>query len=213
MFDKELEAIGKRIQALRIGKGWSQEMLSDKLGISRNTLTKLEGGFRDFKSKELLHIAKVLGVSTDYLLGLTDVSSPDVTVREVSERYGLSESGLSALSDMPTSEMPFGADHALAMSRQADTMAYRAIINLLLSNERGKKALKLLSIYHFASLDSRSQETIPAFVLPWDLPGGGTWLDTAMLSSDLQREILLDLANGEQRALRGERGKEGQSLH
>jgi len=70
MYDKELESIGKRIQTLRKRKGWSQEMLAEKLNISRNTLTKLEGGFRDFKTTEMLSIAKALGVSTDYLLGL-----------------------------------------------------------------------------------------------------------------------------------------------
>ena len=97
MYQHELEAIGKRIEELRKGKGWTQEMLAEKLNIARNTLTKLEGGFRDFKSTELLNIAKVLKVSTDYLLGLTTVSRSDVTIREVSERYGLSEVTLTRL--------------------------------------------------------------------------------------------------------------------
>ena len=71
----ELAAIGGRIEALRKGKGWTQEMLADKLKIARNTLTKLEGGFRDFKSTEILNVAKVLEVSTDYLLGLTNIAA------------------------------------------------------------------------------------------------------------------------------------------
>ncbi|MCL2835300.1 MAG: helix-turn-helix domain-containing protein [Defluviitaleaceae bacterium] len=202
MYDKELAEIGKRIETLRKGKGWTQEILADKLNIARNTLTKLEGGFRDFKSTELLNIAKVLDVSTDYLLGLTEMSRADATARDVSERYGLFETPLNELSNMPTSEKPFGAEHAQAMSRQAETMAYRAIFNLLLSSEHGKKALKLLTSYYFANLDDRSKESIPAFILPWDLPDGGTWLDTAMVADDLQREVLLILANDELRALR-----------
>ena len=63
--------IGERIEALRNEKGWTQEMLAEKLNIARNTLTKLEGGFRDFKSTEIISIAKTLGVSSDYLLGLS----------------------------------------------------------------------------------------------------------------------------------------------
>jgi hypothetical protein len=107
---------------------------------------------------------------------------------------------------MPTSNEPFGAEHALTMSRQAETMAYRAVIALLLSMDQGKKALKLLASYYFARLDSKSQQELPAFILPWNLPDmGGTWLETATLPEDLQREILLDLAKNELRDLKKKR--------
>lgn len=79
MFERELEAIGKRIEKKRKEKDWTQEMLAEKLNIARNTLTKLEGGFRDFKSTEIINIAKVLGVSTDYLLGIDIDPNHDVS--------------------------------------------------------------------------------------------------------------------------------------
>jgi len=87
--DKELESIGKRIQAHRKNKRLSQEMLAKKLNISRNTLTKLEGGFRDFKTTEVLSIAKALEVSADYLLGLEFKSeSKEKDAVNVLERLG-----------------------------------------------------------------------------------------------------------------------------
>ena len=96
MFQKELVEIGERIEMLRKEKGWTQEMLAEKLNISRNTLAKLEGGFRDFKSTEIINIAKVLGVSTDFLLGVSphrDISSRMVTASEL----GLSEKAIKVI--------------------------------------------------------------------------------------------------------------------
>jgi len=201
---QKLEEIGGRIAELRTGRGWTQEMFAEKLSIARNTLTKLEGGFRDFKTTELLNIAKVLGVSTDYLLGHTDISTPDVTVREVSECYGLSEAALNELSDMPSADVPFGAERDAAMSRRADTMAYRAVVNMLLSEPLGRKALKKLALYYFTSPDARTAEHLTSFVLPWDT-GGSTWLQIETIDESLQRELLLRFAEKDLHALREER--------
>jgi transcriptional regulator with XRE-family HTH domain len=97
MYEKDLEEIGKRIAELRKARGWTQEMLAEKLNIARNTLTKLEGGFRDFKSTEILKIAETLGVSIDYLFGRTRVTAPDDFIQEAVDRLGLSEQALQTL--------------------------------------------------------------------------------------------------------------------
>lgn len=138
MFEKELENIGKRIQELREEKKWTQEMLAEKLNIARNTLTKLEGGFRDFKSTEIIKIAKVLGVSTDYLLGLTVIKKPDVSEREVSQRYGFCEEALYALSLNGN-----GVEKDQDMYK--DTLKFRLVINRLLTDEHGREALRMLA--------------------------------------------------------------------
>jgi transcriptional regulator with XRE-family HTH domain len=195
MYQKELEEIGKRIEELRKSKGWTQEMLAEKLNISRNTLSKLEGGFRDFKSTEILAIAKVLEVSTDYLLGLTDMKRSDIEAREVSERYGLCEAALTELSSLPELGVPASLEHLNAMDRQAETMSYRTVINLLLTNLRGKKALRLLASYYSGTIEGKNLTSI---TLPWRLPDcGGIWIDNTMIPDELILNGALELAKNE----------------
>ncbi len=94
MYHEELAVIGRRIEDLRKGKGWTQEMLAEKLNVSRNTVTKLEGGFRDFKSTEIGDIARVLRVSTDFLLGLSPSMSLDADVQAIANKTGLSDAAI-----------------------------------------------------------------------------------------------------------------------
>ena len=201
MFQNELKKIGNRIKELRESKGWTQEILAEKLNIARNTLTKLEGGFRDFKTTELINIAKVLEVSTDYLLGRTRVAAPDEFLQTVGERYGLSDKALKVLSDMPALDIPFGAEYAQAMSRHANTMTYREILNLLLSNEHGKQAIEKLALYYFGKLDRITQENLPVFDLPRRI-NRGKFIKNEVLTEDIQREALLQLAIEDLRVLR-----------
>jgi len=98
MYQKELSKIGKRIEELRKDKGWTQETLAEKIGISRNTLTKLEGGFRDFKSGEFIKISKALdNVSVDYLLGLSKNPYGDADDKAIEKRLGLTAAAISTL--------------------------------------------------------------------------------------------------------------------
>lgn len=61
-----------RIREARERAGFTQEELASKLGVAPNTLHGYEAGKHDPKSVTLTKIAKVCGVTTDYLLGLAD---------------------------------------------------------------------------------------------------------------------------------------------
>ena len=64
---------GERLQLARRRCGIRQYQLADELGIARRTLTRWENGQAGGINLEaLVAIAKRLGVSVDYLLGLTD---------------------------------------------------------------------------------------------------------------------------------------------
>ena len=203
MFQHDLESIGKRIEKKRKDNGWTQEMLAEKLNMARNTLTKLEGGFRDFKSSEISNIAKTLDVSTDYLLGLTPVSSIEVTTRDTSERYGLTEAALNTLSDMPESEKPYGGEHIATMRSRATTMACRKTVSLLLSTEQGKEALCKLATFFFGEEADKSLERLTTYILPWEVDIGATYLQTTTLSEELQRRVILDSVMDYIKELRG----------
>ena len=77
-----------RIGDLRTNKKLSQIELSKKIGITPSQLSRIENGnIKNVSCDILMKIAKEFQVSTDYILGLTDISIP--------KNYDISELGLS----------------------------------------------------------------------------------------------------------------------
>lgn len=71
----DLQSIGLRIEKLRQRKKWSQQMLADKLGITRPQVSYIERGKRDLKTYQLVQLANIFNISTDYILfGMTNDS-------------------------------------------------------------------------------------------------------------------------------------------
>ncbi|MBQ5329471.1 MAG: helix-turn-helix transcriptional regulator [Oscillospiraceae bacterium] len=62
----------KRIRDLREDKDFSQKQLADMLNISQSTYSRYESGFLDIPSEILISLSKIYGVTTDYILGLSD---------------------------------------------------------------------------------------------------------------------------------------------
>ncbi|MBQ3531059.1 MAG: helix-turn-helix transcriptional regulator [Oscillospiraceae bacterium] len=62
----------KRIRDLREDKDFSQKQLAEMLNISQSTYSRYESGFLDIPSEILISLSKIYGVTTDYILGLSD---------------------------------------------------------------------------------------------------------------------------------------------
>ena len=60
--------LGETITTLRKKNGWSQEELADKMGISRQSVSKWEMGSAAPDIDKILKLSQLFGVSTDYLL-------------------------------------------------------------------------------------------------------------------------------------------------
>ena len=60
--------LNDKIYELRKKEGLSQEALSEKLGVSRQSVSKWETGEATPEVSKLLAISKLFGVTTDYLL-------------------------------------------------------------------------------------------------------------------------------------------------
>jgi transcriptional regulator with XRE-family HTH domain len=70
------ESLGERIRKTRLRYGMSQAELSRRIGVSLNTMNKIEAGETpDPRASRIKAIADVLGVSADYLLGREDEKS------------------------------------------------------------------------------------------------------------------------------------------
>ena len=60
--------LGARIAALRRAAGWNQAELARRLGISSSAVGMYEQGRREPSADMLVQLARVFGVSVDYLL-------------------------------------------------------------------------------------------------------------------------------------------------
>ncbi|MDP4094118.1 MAG: helix-turn-helix domain-containing protein [Bacillota bacterium] len=67
-----MSIFGMRLKKLRDIKGQSQEDVGKALGKSRETISKYEKGEREPGISVIASMANHFGVSSDYMLGLTD---------------------------------------------------------------------------------------------------------------------------------------------
>jgi transcriptional regulator with XRE-family HTH domain len=66
-------SLGERIYLLRRRKDWTQKDLADRVGLSPNTIARVERNVvGTLRGDTIACLARQLGTSTDYLLGLTD---------------------------------------------------------------------------------------------------------------------------------------------
>lgn len=75
----------------------TQQQLADVLNITRQTVSLYLNGSSLPPIEKLVEIANYFNVSTDYLLGLSDVKTPQIDIRAICEYTGLSESAINIL--------------------------------------------------------------------------------------------------------------------
>lgn len=89
MNNEELETIASRVKELREGKHWNQTELAKRIGVNRSQITRLESGeTKSINFDQLVSLAKVFGVTTDYLLCVSD--TPHAQFGMI-DKLGLSE--------------------------------------------------------------------------------------------------------------------------
>jgi transcriptional regulator with XRE-family HTH domain len=64
------EQVKETIKRLRKEKGYSQEDVASKLGLSQNAYSKIELGYSGISIKKLFQFAELLDTTPQYLLGL-----------------------------------------------------------------------------------------------------------------------------------------------
>lgn len=86
--------IGCRINAALADRNKKQLELADYLHVQPNTISYFCSGKRTPNTMQIIEIAKFLNVSTDYLLGLSDVQTRDLETKELCQTLGLSEDAI-----------------------------------------------------------------------------------------------------------------------
>ncbi len=69
-------SFGKNLRNRRISMGWTQQQLADRMGKTKNNISQYELGKREPNCEQLLTFARLLGASTDQLLGRTALAEP-----------------------------------------------------------------------------------------------------------------------------------------
>lgn len=66
------EHISKKIKALRLEKGLSQQKLAKEIGVTQKAIDFWEKNINEPKASYIINLAKFFDVSADFLLGLED---------------------------------------------------------------------------------------------------------------------------------------------
>lgn len=85
----------QRLNELLEEKQIPQDEFAKKVGIAGGTLSNYCSGKKLIKSEFLPKIAKVLNVSTDYLLGVSEVKN--YSYNELNKRFGLNDNAIEVL--------------------------------------------------------------------------------------------------------------------
>lgn len=115
----------QRLKQLREDRALKQQELAKILGVRREVVAKWETGLQDIKTDYTLKIAQFFNVSSDYLLGLSDVSTYDTSMISASNCTGLSEKAINAIKSLTEED--------------------KAKINRLFENEKFLKLVTILS--------------------------------------------------------------------
>jgi transcriptional regulator with XRE-family HTH domain len=77
--------------------GLTQVELANRLKIAQGMIADYIGAKVAPTAQNLAALAKALGVSADYLIGLSDEPTPDSNVQDIAKKYGLSGAALETL--------------------------------------------------------------------------------------------------------------------
>ena len=112
--DSYFDPFPTALRRLMEERNTTQEELAKVLGISRQMISQYCNGKSVPPLSSIAIIAKMYGVSTDFLLGISDIQSTDMDTRGACEYLGLSEDAVKAIlrnSHTPLAHTYIGAHH------------------------------------------------------------------------------------------------------
>mgnify|MGYP002084511617 FL=1 len=77
--------MGDKLHSLRTEMKLTQKQVADRIGLAISAVSSYESGTRYPSYETLIKLSRMFHVSTDYLLGLTEKRSVDVTGLEDAE--------------------------------------------------------------------------------------------------------------------------------
>ena len=99
-YSTEGDIFATRLRAVMADRGTNQTRLSDQIQreqgqtMQRQTISQYMNGQSKPDTERLTLLCRALNVSADYLLGLSDIASPDTNLKGVCDYTGLSEAAV-----------------------------------------------------------------------------------------------------------------------
>ncbi len=111
--------LGNRIKILREELGLKQEELANKMSVSPSSIGMYETNKREPNNELILKLAQFFGVSTDYLLGKSDIRNPGKQIDDLLNEamIGMSKEEYEALTETQKKQI---RDFALFVKNQND---------------------------------------------------------------------------------------------
>ena len=141
--------ISKKIKELREQNNITQNKLANDLFIKQQTVAQWENGSRALKADSIISLAKYFNVSTDYLLGLTENTSTNISEIGISNKTGFSTLTVENILNL-------SAEHKIILDK---------IINELLKSDLLEKFeelkennIKLINLYQTDSIYNKLVE-------------------------------------------------------
>lgn len=94
------KVIGSRINEALAFSNKKQKELAAHLGVPDNTISYFCSGKRVPNAEQIIEISKFLGVSADFLLGLSGNKTTDTKLRAVCEYTGLNQEAVETLEEL-----------------------------------------------------------------------------------------------------------------
>lgn len=69
--------LGLRLKSLRQERGWTQKRVAQRIGGTASIVSAYENGIRQPSYEALVKLARLYGVSSDYLLGISGRRTAD----------------------------------------------------------------------------------------------------------------------------------------
>ena len=174
---KIYKAMGTNLGIIRVnnpnGKFYSQKEIGKIINMNEPNYNSIEcgNGERHLKDYQIIKLAKHYNTSADFLLGLTDIISPDREMNYISKKYGLAQKALENLKEM-TEHKYFGDTILDTTNKLLEQDFYKnndgsAIISLIDNyfEENGDgKALKIIR-RNGMETTIRGQDVIKTFLL------------------------------------------------
>lgn len=79
----------EKIKDLRVNSGMNQVQLAKRLGVTKSAVNSWEMGTNSPSLLYIIKLAQIFGVSTDYLLGVNDRLTVDITALDESQRQAV----------------------------------------------------------------------------------------------------------------------------
>lgn len=97
-------SFSEKLKFIRTSKNFSRKEIADAIGVTVSAISNYENGVSTPNYETLISLTDYLNVSTDYLLGTSEISTLDNSIRSICDYTGLSEHSISVLHELLTNK-------------------------------------------------------------------------------------------------------------